>query len=128
MIKALTAIALFLAFGAVALAKQTPFERPSLALVNANSNISSVRAMRENIGSVGIHRSEPTRAGTEVSCTEFVANLRRPRPDVLKAVVTHCGNSLLEAPSSVNISALALLAHYENRFGGYGYFGHGGDA
>ena len=56
MIKALTAIALFLAFGAVALAKQTPVERPSLALVNANSNISSVRAMRENIGSVGAMR------------------------------------------------------------------------
>ena len=47
MIKALTAIALFLALGAVALAKQTPVERPSLALVNANSNIGSVGAMRE---------------------------------------------------------------------------------
>ncbi|MGA8560508.1 MAG: hypothetical protein WB685_13925, partial [Pseudolabrys sp.] len=49
----LTAIALFLALGAVALAKQTPVERPSLALGNANSNIGSVGAMRENIGSVG---------------------------------------------------------------------------
>ena len=47
MIKALTAIALFLALGAVALAKQTPVERPSLALVNANSNSDSVGAMRE---------------------------------------------------------------------------------
>ncbi|MGB2649255.1 MAG: hypothetical protein WBC86_16875 [Pseudolabrys sp.] len=56
MIKALTAIALLLALGAVALAKQTPVERPSLALVNANSNIGSVRAMRENIGSVGAMR------------------------------------------------------------------------
>jgi hypothetical protein len=56
MIKALTAIALFLALGAVALAKQTPVERPSLALVNANSNSDSVGAMRENIGSVGAMR------------------------------------------------------------------------
>ena len=56
MIKALTAIALFLAFGVVALAKQTSVERPSLALVNANSNIGSVSAMRENIGSVGAMR------------------------------------------------------------------------
>ena len=48
MIKALTAIALFLALGAVALAKQTPVERPSLALVNANSNSDSVGAMPEH--------------------------------------------------------------------------------
>jgi len=47
MITALTAIALFLALGAVALAKQTAVERPSLALVNANSNTGSVGAMRE---------------------------------------------------------------------------------
>jgi hypothetical protein len=36
MIKALTAIALLLAMSAVALAKQTPVERTSLALVNAD--------------------------------------------------------------------------------------------
>ena len=47
MIKALTAIALLLALGAVALAKQTPVERTSLALVNADINIGSVGAMRE---------------------------------------------------------------------------------
>ena len=35
--------------------------------------------------------SEPACASTEVSCGEFVANLRRPRPDILKAVVTHLG-------------------------------------
>jgi hypothetical protein len=32
---------------------------------------------------------------------------------MLKAVITHFRNSLLEAPSSVKISALALLAYYE---------------
>jgi hypothetical protein len=56
MIKALTAIALLLALGAVALAKQTPIERTSLALVNADINIGSIGAMRENIGSVGAMR------------------------------------------------------------------------
>jgi hypothetical protein len=56
MIKALKAIALLLAFGAVALAKQTPVDRPSLALVNADINTGSVGAMRENIGSVGAMR------------------------------------------------------------------------
>ena len=59
-------------------------------------------------------RSEPACASTKVTCGEFVANLRRPRPDVLKAVVTHCGNSLLEAPSSAGQSpAPTLLAHYK---------------
>jgi hypothetical protein len=47
MIKALTAIALLLALGAVALAKQTPAERTSLALVNADINVGSIGAMRE---------------------------------------------------------------------------------
>ena len=47
MIKALTTIALLLALGAVALAKQTSVERTSLALVNADINIGSVGAMRE---------------------------------------------------------------------------------
>ena len=47
MIKALTTIALLLALGAVALAKQTPVERTSLALVNADINIGSIGAMRE---------------------------------------------------------------------------------
>jgi hypothetical protein len=42
--------------GAVALAKQTPVERPRLALVNADINIGSVGAMRENIGSAGAMR------------------------------------------------------------------------
>ena len=55
MIKALTAIALLLALGAVALAKP-PVERTSLALVNADINIGSIGAMRENIGSVGAMR------------------------------------------------------------------------
>ena len=50
-------------------------------------------------------RSEPTCAGAEVSCGEFVADLCWPRPDVEKAVVTHCENSLLEA--SLMNSALA---------------------
>jgi predicted permease len=49
MIKALTAIALLLALGAAALAKQTPVEP-------ADINIGSVGAMRENIGSVGAMR------------------------------------------------------------------------
>lgn len=49
MIKALSAIALLLALGAVALAKQTPVEP-------ADINIGSVGAMRENIGSVGAMR------------------------------------------------------------------------
>ncbi|MGB8140432.1 MAG: hypothetical protein WCF52_08090 [Pseudolabrys sp.] len=47
MIKALTTIALLLALGAVALAKQTSVERTSLALVNADINIGSIGAMRE---------------------------------------------------------------------------------
>ena len=55
MIKALTAIGLLLALGGVALAKQTPVDRTSLALVNADI-IGSVGAMRENIGSVGAMR------------------------------------------------------------------------
>ena len=50
MIKALTAIALLLALGAVALAKQTPVERTT------DINAGSVRAIRENIGSVGAMR------------------------------------------------------------------------
>jgi hypothetical protein len=56
MIKAMTAIALLLALGAVALAKQTPVDRPSLTLVNADINVGLVGAMRENIGSVGAMR------------------------------------------------------------------------
>ena len=57
MIKALTAITLLLASGAVALAKQTPVEGPRLGLlVNADINSGSVGAMRENIGSVGAMR------------------------------------------------------------------------
>src|SRR5262245_66658247 len=52
-------------------------------------------------------RSEPACASTEVSCGEFVANLRRPRPDGLKAVVAHFWTPWLEAPSPSNISALA---------------------
>jgi hypothetical protein len=44
-------------------------------------------------------RGEPARASTEVTCGEFVADLRRPRLDVLKAVVAHWGNSLLEHPA-----------------------------
>ncbi|MGC2824136.1 MAG: hypothetical protein WA322_07875 [Pseudolabrys sp.] len=56
MIKALTAIALLLTLDAVALAKQTPVERTSLALVNADINIGSIGVMRENIGSVGAMR------------------------------------------------------------------------
>ena len=54
--KALTAIALLLALSAVALAKPNPVERPRLALVNADINMGSAGAMRENIGSVGAMR------------------------------------------------------------------------
>ena len=53
---ALTATALLLASSAVALAKPNPVERPRLALVNADINMRSVGAMRENIGSVGAMR------------------------------------------------------------------------
>jgi hypothetical protein len=56
MIKALTAMTVLLASGAVALAKQTPLEGPRPALVNADINSGSVGAMRENIGSVGAMR------------------------------------------------------------------------
>lgn len=56
MIKALTAITLLWASGAVALAKQTPVEQPRLALLNADINTGSVGAMREDIGSVGAMR------------------------------------------------------------------------
>ena len=54
--KALTATALLLALSAVALAKPNPVERPHFALANADMNISSFGAMRENIGSVGAMR------------------------------------------------------------------------
>jgi hypothetical protein len=56
MIKALTAIASLLALGAVALAKPTAVEGPRLALVNADINMGSLGAMRQNIGSVGAMR------------------------------------------------------------------------
>jgi hypothetical protein len=54
--KALTATALLLVLSAVALAKPNPVERTRLALVNADINMRSVEAMRENIGSVGAMR------------------------------------------------------------------------
>ena len=54
--KALTATALLLALSAVALAKPNLVDRPHLALANADINISSFGAMRENIGSVGAMR------------------------------------------------------------------------
>jgi hypothetical protein len=54
--KALTAIALFLALSAVALAKPNRVERSRLALVNADINVGSLGAMRENISSVGAMR------------------------------------------------------------------------
>ena len=54
--QALTATALLLALSAVAVAKPRPIERPRLALVNAEINMGSVGAMRENIGSVGAMR------------------------------------------------------------------------
>jgi hypothetical protein len=73
MIKALTAIALLLALGAVALAKQTPVERPRLALANADINTGS--AMRENIGSVGAMRE---RAYFEAPQTPFNACQLQP--------------------------------------------------
>jgi hypothetical protein len=52
--KALTATALLLALSAAALAKPNPVERSSRA--HADIDISSVGAMRENIGSVGAMR------------------------------------------------------------------------
>ena len=54
--KALTASALLLALSAVALAKPNPFERSRLALVDADINMGSLGAMRENISSVGAMR------------------------------------------------------------------------
>jgi hypothetical protein len=54
--KALTATVLLLALSAVALAKPNPVERPRFALENADMNMGSVRAMRENIGPVGAMR------------------------------------------------------------------------
>ena len=75
MIKAVTAIALLLASGSVALAKQTPVERPRLALAN-DINTGSVGAMRENIGSVGAMRE---RAYFEAPQTPFNACQLQPR-------------------------------------------------
>jgi hypothetical protein len=54
--KALTAIALFLALNAVAFAKPNPVDRPRAAFVYADINMGSVGAMHENIGSVGAMR------------------------------------------------------------------------
>ena len=71
MIKALTAIALLLALGAVALAKQTPVERTSLALVNADINIGSIGAMREHPHQ--LCRAELfSSAATAVQCRRFL--------------------------------------------------------
>ena len=50
-------------------------------------------------------RSPPS-AVTKVSCGEFVADLCSPAYDALKAVVTHCGNSLLEAQPNVIVALL----------------------
>src|SRR5262245_41240724 len=49
--------------------------------------------------------------GAEVTGHELIADLCRPRPDEFKAVVTHCGNSLSEAPSSTNFSAPSIHPH-----------------
>ena len=54
--KALTATALLLALSAVAFAKPNPVEQSRLALANADINMGSPGAMRENIGSVGAMR------------------------------------------------------------------------
>src|SRR5262249_7046079 len=40
-----------------------------------------------------LRSSKPARASTKVACGQFVTNLRRPRFDSLKAVVTHLRNS-----------------------------------
>ena len=71
---------------------------------NANRHISIFRC------------SEPACASTEVSCGEFVANLRRPRPDSLKAVVTHRWNPLLEKPLQPHqtLAHLRSSPHHEN--------------
>src|SRR5512141_1465115 len=57
-----------------------------------------------------LRRSKPACASTKVTCSEFVANLCRPRPDVLKAVVTHLWNSPVGKP---DINALAVLPHHK---------------
>jgi hypothetical protein len=54
--KAVTVTALLLALSAVALAKPNPVERPRFARENADMNMASVGAMRENIGPVGAMR------------------------------------------------------------------------
>ena len=54
--KALTATVLLLALSAVALAKPNPVEHSRLALANADINMGSLGAMRQNIGSVGAMR------------------------------------------------------------------------
>ena len=54
--KALTATALLLTLSAVAFAKPNPVDQPRVAFVYADINMSSVGAMRENIGSVGAMR------------------------------------------------------------------------
>ena len=73
MIKALTAIALLLALGAVALAKQTPVERTSLALVNADINIGSIGAMARTWFGRSYARAELfSSAATAVQCRRFL--------------------------------------------------------
>src|SRR5262245_29870101 len=51
-------------------------------------------------------RREPACAGTKVTYSEFVANLRRPRVDAVKAVVTHLGTSHLGDHFSAGVSEL----------------------
>ena len=79
--KALTAIALFLALSAVALAKPNLVERSRLALVNADINVGSLGAI-ENISSVGAMRE---RDYFEASQSPFNAGSFpcRLEPDVL---------------------------------------------
>lgn len=80
--KALKAIALFLALSAVALAKPNRVERSRLALVNADINVGSLGAMRENVSSVGAMRE---RDYFEASQSPFNAGSFpcRLEPDVL---------------------------------------------
>ena len=73
MIKALTAIALLLALGAVALAKQTPVERTSLALVTLTSTSArSELCARTSVGRSYARAELFSSAAIAVQCIRFL--------------------------------------------------------
>src|SRR5262249_58196542 len=94
--KSLMAAAVLLALSAVALAKPTPIERPRLALVNADTDMGSVVAMQENIGSIRAMRERDYFAAPQLPLNNFPCRLE-PVPQ--------------DAPGSITPVAYHILDH-----------------